>query len=78
MATNQIYTIIERSRGVKSEFTGTVAELQRRFEGTLKAGNFYDRKVKLAPKSAAALIDSLNLAAERLLMTGEYRLVAVA
>jgi hypothetical protein len=74
MATNQIYTIIERSRGVKSEFTGTVAELQRRFEGTLKAGNFYDRKVKLAPQNIMALVDSLNLTAKRLLMGGDYRL----
>jgi len=78
MATSKIYTVVERSRGIKSEFTGTVAELQARFQGMLRSGNFYDRKVKLAPKSAAALIDSLNLAAERLLMTGEYRLVAVA
>jgi len=74
---NQIYTVIELSRGIRTEFTGTVAELQKRLEGTLRAGRRYDPRIKLVPKSIQELVNSLNLTAEKLLMAGRYSLAVV-
>lgn len=78
MATNRTYTIVERSRGIRSEFTGTIEELVQRFEGILRAGNFYDRKVKRTPRDIRVLITSLNTASEKLFMGGNYQLSAIA
>lgn len=47
-------------------YAGTVEAFVKNYKFTLKRGHFWDRKVKVNPKTPEELIDSLNLAAKAL------------
>lgn len=60
------FTIIKHRRGRTSEATGTLEELRQHFGYTLEAGNSYDPRVNLSPKTAKGLVSALNRAVESL------------
>lgn len=67
------YTIIKtRGRtGVKSEFTGTVAELVNMFSYTLQCGNSWNPKINRTPTTAKSLVNNLNKSVDQI-QKGSY------
>ena len=60
-------TIIKYRNGKESNITGTLPELIEYFKYTLETGKSYERekgnkKINLAPKTIASLVDNLNKA----------------
>lgn len=65
MANVKTYTIICTHRGRETEYTGTVAELTKKFRYTLECGESWERekgckKVNTEPKTIKGLLTALS------------------